>query len=153
MKTLSKSIADYLETGEYERKLSSGTIKAYRIDLQQFAVFVNWIWPDRNLLSSYVKYLNQNFAPRSVKRKIASIRAFYHELKLDGTLEESPFDKLHIRIQSPKQLPRIIPNQIVHDLLQCAYGAYSPNHRDILRDIMVLELLFSTGLRVSELCA
>lgn len=153
MKTLSKSIADYLETGEYERKLSSDTIKAYRIDLQQFAVFVNWIWPDRNLLSSYVKYLNQNFAPRSVKRKIASIRAFYHELKLDGTLEESPFDKLHIRIQSPKQLPRIIPNQIVHDLLQCAYGAYSPNHRDILRDIMVLELLFSTGLRVSELCA
>ena len=84
---------------------------------------------------------------------IASIRAFYHELKLDGTLEESPFDKLHIRIQSPKQLPRIIPNQIVHDLLQCAYGAYSPNHREILRDIMVLELLFSTGLRVSELCA
>lgn len=153
MKTLSKSIADYLEAGEYERKLSLDTIKAYRIDLQQFAVFVNEIWPDRNLLSSYVKYLNQNFAPRSVKRKIASIRAFYHELKLDGTLEESPFDKLHIRIQSPKQLPRIIPNQIVHDLLQYAYGAYSPNHRDILRDIMVLELLFSTGLRVSELCA
>ena len=41
MKTLSKSIADYLEAGEYERKLSSDTIKAYRIDLQQFAVFVN----------------------------------------------------------------------------------------------------------------
>lgn len=153
MKTLSKSIADYLEAGEYERKLSSDTIKAYRIDLQQFAVFVNGIWPDRNLLSSYVKYLNQNFAPRSVKRKIASIRAFYHELKLDGTLEESPFDKLHIRIQSPKQLPRIIPNQIVHDLLQCAYASYSSSRRNILRDIMVLELLFSTGLRVSELCA
>ena len=121
--------------------------------LVSFAVFVNGIWPDRNLLSSYVKYLNQNFAPRSVKRKIASIRAFYHELKLDGVLEESPFDKLHIRIQSPKQLPRIIPNQIVHDLLQCAYASYSPTRRNILRDIMVLELLFSTGLRVSELCA
>lgn len=153
MKALSKSIADYLETGEYERKLSSDTLKAYKIDLQQFAAFVNGIWPDRNLLSSYIKYLNQNFAPRSVKRKIASVRAFYHELKLDGTLEESPFDKFHIRIQSPKQLPRIIPNQIIQNLLQCAYAAYLPDHRDILRDIMVLELLFSTGLRVSELCA
>ena len=153
MKTLSKSIADYLEAGEYERKLSPDTLKAYRIDLQQFALFVSGVWPDRDLLSSYVKHLNQNFAPRSVKRKIASIRAFYHELKLDGTLEESPFDKLHIRIQSPKQLPRTIPSQIVHDLLQCAYASYSSSRRNILRDIMVLELLFSTGLRVSELCA
>ena len=114
---------------------------------------MNGKWPDRDLLISYIKHLNQNFAPRSVKRKLASIRAFYHELELDGTLDESPFDKLHIRIQSPKPLPRIIPNQIVHDLLQCAYASYSPTRRNILRDIMVLELLFSTGLRVSELCA
>ena len=153
MKTLPKSIADYLESGKYERKLSSDTLKAYRIDLRQFSEFVNGTWPDRDLLSNYIKHLNQNFAPRSVKRKLASIRAFYHELKLDGALEENPFDKLHIRIQSPKQLPRTIPNQIIHDLLQCAYAAYSPNCRNILRDIMVLELLFSTGLRVSELCA
>lgn len=153
MKALPKSIADYLDAGKYERKLSSDTLKAYRIDLRQFSEFVNGKWPDRDLLISYIKYLNQNFAPRSVKRKLASIRAFYHELELDGTLDESPFDKLHIRIQSPKPLPRIIPNQIVHDLLQCAYASYSPTRRNILRDIMVLELLFSTGLRVSELCA
>lgn len=153
MKALPKSIADYLDAGKYERKLSSDTLKAYRIDLRQFSEFVNGKWPDRDLLISYIKYLNQNFAPRSIKRKLASIRAFYHELELDGTLDESPFDKLHIRIQSPKPLPRIIPNQIVHDLLQCAYASYSPTRRNILRDIMVLELLFSTGLRVSELCA
>lgn len=153
MKTLPESIATYLEAGKYERKLSSDTLKAYRIDLWQFSEFVNGTWPDRDLLSRYIKHLNQDFAPRSVKRKIASVRAFYHELKLEGTLEESPFDKLRIRIQPPKQLPRIIPNQIVHDLLQCAYDAYLPSHRNILRDIMVLELLFSTGLRVSELCA
>lgn len=153
VKPLSDSIGVYLETSEYERKLSPNTLKAYRIDLQQFITFVNGAWPDRDLLSSYVKYLNQNFSPRSVKRKLASVRAFYHELKLGGTLEESPFDRLHIRIQSPKQLPRIIPTHIVHDLLQCAYAAYSPSRRDTLRDIVVLELLFSTGLRVSELCA
>lgn len=68
-------------------------------------------------------------------------------------LTENPFNKLHIRIQSPKQLPRVIPIHIVHNLLKSAYEAYEPGHREVLRDIMVLELLFSTGLRVSELCA
>lgn len=153
MKTLSDSITKYLESGEYERKLAPDTLKAYRIDLQQFSEFVGGAWPDRDILSRYIKHLNQNFASRSVKRKIASVRAFLHELMLNGVLEENPFDKLHIRIQSPKQLPRIIPGQIVQSLLQSAYDAYNPNRRDILRDIVVLELLFSTGLRVSELCA
>lgn len=153
MKILPDSISEYLEAGEYERKLAPDTLKAYRIDLRQFSEFVEDVWPDRDMLLSYIKYLNQKFAPRSVKRKLASVRAFYHTLTLDGMLGESPLDKLHIRIQSPKQLPRVIPNQIVHDLLQSAYDSHTPDHRDILRDIVVLELLFSTGLRVSELCA
>ena len=68
-------------------------------------------------------------------------------------LEENPFHKLHIRIQSPKQLPRTIPGQIVRDMLQSAYDEYSPVKRSVLRDILVLELLFSTGLWVSELCS
>lgn len=153
MKILSDSIAEYLETGEYERRLSSNTLKAYRIDLHQFSEFVEDVWPDKDMLNSYIKHLNKKFAPRSVKRKLASVRAFYHTLTSNGMLEESPFDRLNIRIQSPKQLPRVIPNQIVHDLLQSAYDSHTPDHRDILRDIVVLELLFSTGLRVSELCA
>lgn len=70
-----------------------------------------------------------------------------------GLLEPNPFNKLHIRIHSPQQLPRIIPKQTIHDLLQNAYEAYAPGCRETLRDIVVLELLFSTGLRVSELCA
>ena len=152
MKTLSDSIVEYLEACKYERKLAPDTLKAYRIDLRQFSEFVGDMWPDRNTLSSYIKHLNQNFAPRSVKRKLASVRAFYHDLVLDDILEENPFDKLHIRIQSPRQLPKTVPNQIVHNLLQSAYDSYTPNRRDVLRDIVVLELLFSTGLRVSELC-
>ena len=105
------------------------------------------------MLNQYIKYLNQHFAPRSVKRKLASIRAFYHEMEISGELEANPFDKLHIRIHSPQQLPRIIPEQIVQALLQSAYDAYTQGCREVLRDILVLELLFSTGLRVSELCA
>lgn len=136
MQTLSQSIGQYLEMCEYERNLSPDTIKAYRIDLRQFSEFTKYEWADRNLLNQYIKHLNQNFAPRSVKRKLASLRAFYHEQEFNGALQESPFHKLHIRIQAPKQLPRIIPNQLVHDLLQSAYDDYSPDKRNVLRDIL-----------------
>ena len=121
--------------------------------MRQFSEFTEHEWADREMLNQYIKHLNQSFAPRSVKRKLASVRAFYHEQEFSGMLEENPFHKLHIRIQSPKQLPRTIPGQIVHDLLQSAYDDYSPGKRSVLRDILVLELLFSTGLRVSELCS
>ena len=73
--------------------------------------------------------------------------------KICGKLEQNPFGKLHICIHSPQQLPRIIPEQIVQDLLQSAYDAYTPGYREALRVIAALELLFSTGFRVSELCA
>ena len=153
MQTLPSLIADYLEAGQYEKQLSADTIKAYRIDLWQFLSFTKGAWADKDMLEQYIKHLNQHFAPRSVKRKLASVRAFYHEMELSGELEENPFNKLHIRIHSPQQLPRIIPEQTVQALLQSAYDAYTPGRREVLRDIIVLELLFSTGLRVSELCA
>lgn len=153
MQALSSLIADYLEVGEYEKQLSPDTIKAYRIDLRQFLEFAGDVWPDQETLNQYIKHINQTFAPRSVKRKLASVSAFYHEMELCGKLEENPFDKLHIRIQSPRQLPRIIPEQVIQALLQSAYDSYMPGCRETLRDIVVLELLFSTGLRVSELCA
>lgn len=153
MQTLLPLITDYLEIIEYEKKLSPHTVKAYRIDLQQFSDFTKGSLADKELLSQYIKYLNQQFAPRTVKRKLASVRAFYHELSTNDLLPENPFDKLHARIHAPQQVPRIIPSQIVQALLQSAYAAYSSGSRQVLRDILVLELLFSTGLRVSELCA
>ena len=153
MDQLNTAITNYLEDCEYEKKLSPDTTKAYRIDLQQFSAFTQGQWADRNTLSEFIKYLNTNFAPRSVKRKLASVRAFYHELELNGFLEDNPFNKLHVRIHSPQQLPRVIPNQVVRELIQSAYDAYTPDKPMVLRDIFVLELLFSTGIRVSELCA
>lgn len=152
METLRSLIEHYLDAAACEKKLSPDTIKAYRIDLKQFAAFADDTMVNKEVLSQYIKYLNQRFAPRSVKRKLASVRAFYNELSLSGTLEVNPFDKLRVKIPS-QQLPRTIPQQIVKSLLQNAYDAYSPGKLTVLRDIVVLELLFSTGLRVSELCS
>ena len=63
MRTLSLLIANYLELGEYEKRLSQNTIKAYRIDLRQFIDFTEGLWADKDMLNQYIKYLNQNFAP------------------------------------------------------------------------------------------
>lgn len=153
MEDLTTEIARYIEMGKYEKNLSEDTVKAYRIDLGQFSAFTHGEWADKEKLENYIKYLNAHFAPRSVKRKLASVRAFYHELELSEELDYNPFNKMHVRIHTPRQLPRAIPEQVVHDLLQCAYDAYNPKKQKSLRDIIVLELLFGTGIRVSELCA
>lgn len=150
--TLPELISWYLESDEHEKNLSPHTIKAYRIDLNQFLTFVDGRVVDNELLSQYIKHLNSHFSPRSAKRKIASVRAFYQELKLSGKLSSNPFEKLRVRIHTPKQLPRTIPEHIVKGLLNEAYSCYSPNIPWGLRDIVILELLFSTGVRVSELC-
>lgn len=89
MQTLSFLIADYLEIGEYEKQLSPDTIKAYRIDLRQFLEFSGDVCSDKGVLNQYIKHINQTFAPRAVKRKLASVRAFYHEMELSGSLPKS----------------------------------------------------------------
>lgn len=152
MNELSVWATEYLEMCQYEKKLSSDTVKAYRIDIQQFVMFAEENVVDYQMLNKYIRYLNQSFAPRSVKRKIASLRAFFGELEISGTFINNPFKRLHIRIQTPQQLPRVILDKDVKKILQSVYDAYDPQKRETLRDILVIELLFCTGIRVSELC-
>ena len=153
MQPLPVLIEEYLENCQYKKKLSAHTLKAYTIDLRQFASFAGDPWMIKETVVQYVKYLNQTFSPRSVKRKLASVRAFFGDLEENDLLTTNPFKRLHIHMQTPRQLPRIIPTQTVQSLFEGAYGAYRAGRKEALRDIVVLELLFSTGLRVSELCA
>lgn len=153
MPSLSEHITQYLQVCEYEKRLSSDTLKAYRIDLTQFAAFARDAVVDKVLLGEYAAHLNRHFAPRSVKRKLASIRAFYSFLEEQECVEESPFRRFRLHIVYPKELPRSIPTKTVEAVLREAYGQYqATGDHWALRDILVLELLFDTGMRVSELC-
>ena len=154
MSNFDELLTFYLELCQYEKNLSPDTLKAYRIDLRQFARFCGDRQQDKALISNYVKHLNESFAPRSVKRKLASIRAFYQAMEDLEQIQDNPFNKLRFHIQYPRQLPRTIPENIVRALLHEAYSEYQNNNQEfrVLRDIVVLELLFTTGIRVSELC-
>ena len=105
-----RTLADeYLAACEFGKRLSADTVKAYRIDLRQYLEFAGDAPGSRELLSRYIAHLNSAFAPRSAKRKLASVRAFYRALELNGILEDNPFNRLSIRIHTPHQLPRTIP--------------------------------------------
>lgn len=153
-------IFSYLSHCKYEKRLSAQTLKAYQMDLEQFAKFIqeNGLSPNKATLQKYISRLHQQYKIKSEKRKIASLKAFFGYLEYEGKIEENPFAKLRIKLHEPFLLPRTIPLSSIRQLLVCAYNnrttmeRNSYAYRAALRDIAILELLFATGMRVSELC-
>lgn len=106
----------------------------------------------------YVSNLHCQYQPKTIKRKIASVKAFCNYLEYEELIEETPFSRLRLKLNPPLILPRTIPLPIIEAILEVAYHlkkcAGTPGQKKaVLRDIAVLELLFATGIRVSELCA
>lgn len=160
MPELINEVQKYLNYCKNQRQLDGKTVKAYRIDLKQFADFLDRTdgrW-SRDNLAAYVGFLHEQFQPKSAKRKIASVRAFFSYLEYEEIFEPNPFSKLRVKFQEPARLPRTIPLDTIQAILQAAYVRKAQplsegQRQEVMRDIAVLELLFATGLRVSELCA
>ncbi len=161
MEEIRKLSAAYLEYCFYQKNLNPKTLKSYSIDLKQFISFME----ENNLdigkpgISAYITQLHKLYKPKSIKRKIACLKAFFSHLEYEEVLDSNPFKKINVKFQEPFLLPRTIPINILQEILSCAYQETSSTslteHKlsAILRDIAVLELLFATGLRVSELCS
>lgn len=160
MQTLQHWISRYLLDCQYQKGLDPKTIKAYRIDLTQFSALMG----QRNLeltregIMEYIADLHQQYKPKTIRRKVASIKAFCGYLEYEALIKENPFSRLRIKLSAPLILPRTIPLSVIGAILTAAYqtkeSAKTSEQRDaVLRDIAVLELLFATGVRVSELCA
>ncbi len=160
MNTLISITEKYLEYCDVQKRLDNKTIKAYRIDLKQFITFFNNT--DIHTLSAtdienFIEYLHQNFKPKTVKRKLASLKTFFHYLEYRNIIETNPFNKIKTKFRVPLLLPKTIPLHTVENLLSTMYKEYSFAHTNYrkkrtLLDIVVSETLFSTGMRISELC-
>lgn len=155
-------IKRYLQHCKFEKGLSEKTLKAYQIDLHQFTDYVdNNIWCcSKELLQEYLSSLHSKYKIKSVKRKIASLKAFYNYLEDERIVMLNPLRKTRIKLHEPFLLPKTIPLNTIEWLLRCAYArkqalttTSSYQYANCLRDIAVLELLFATGMRVSELCS
>ncbi|MDR2025207.1 MAG: tyrosine-type recombinase/integrase [Hungatella sp.] len=154
-------IKRYLEYCQYQKKLNSKTLKAYRIDITQFQRFIDHTECNglRGLLSSFVTHLHKEYKSKTVKRKIASIKAFYNWMECEEIIKENPFTKINLKFNEPKVLPKTISFDVIERLLKTAYNEDTNMNVSLyqkqiyLRNIAVLELLFASGMRVSELCA
>lgn len=146
----------YLIVCKSMKGLSGLTLKAYKIDLQQFCDFMNGRdCFDKNKLNSYINMLHSLYKPKSAKRKIACIKAFYRYMEIEDIIDFNPFHKIIIKYKEPIKLPRTIPLSCIQNMLSHAYKLHSiavtEYQKEVtLRNIVVLELLFSTGMRVSE---
>ena len=160
MKTLESHIAEYLEYCEFRKRLNNKTLKAYKIDLKQYIAFSH-SFPDylsRNSVDVFITNLHKQYKPKTVKRKIASLKAFFHYLEYKEILVENPFNKLEIRFREAKLLPKTIPFYSIQQFLFVLYEQKEQAKSEYqlhcsLRDIAVIELLFATGMRISELCS
>ena len=161
MSNLSTQINHYLEYCQNQRRLDSKTIKAYRIDLKQFQSGISSTEPAQispELLENYIATLHQTYKPKTVKRKLASIKAFFRYLEYKEIINRNPFHKIQVKFREPVILPKTIPLPIVETFLATIYNQQNNaptayQKRNALRDAAVIELLFATGIRISELCS
>ncbi len=161
MTNLQMQIKNYLEYCQYQKRLDQKTLKAYRIDLRQFSEHFTERDVQKlssSLIENYLVTLHKNYKPKTVKRKIASLKAFFRYLEYRELIISNPFNKLHVKFREPTILPKTIPLYIVETFLRTIYkyhaAAPTPyQKRNALRDIAAIELLFSTGMRISELCS
>lgn len=152
---MEQQVAHFLEQLNSERGFSNNTISAYRNDLKQFHVYMresrgiqSWQELNEGQLTSYVLHLREReYARSTIARKVAAVKSFCHFLVKDGVLRADPSDNL----ASPrvdKFAPKAISEELVRQLLAKPTESNSP---EALRDKAMLETLYASGMRVTEL--
>lgn len=163
---VTRAIENFLSHCRYEKNLSPKTLSAYGTDLKQFQAFLrgrgqvaNVEKIGKEVLRTYIRSLFAVSAEKTVKRKVATLKALFGFLERDDIILVNPFRKMQVRIKEARRLPRMVSLEDLKRLylylcqleVQCDdKGAYS--YRALVRDIAVLEILFGTGARISEVC-
>jgi len=161
MMELKKQIFSYLYFCQYQKRLDSKTLKAYRLDLNQFVQFLNgqnYNQVDKLSITGYLTYIHKEFKPKTAKRKIACLKALFNYLEYEEILVDNPLKKIKTNFREPFTLPNTISLKSIQSILIAAYDELGNANSEFQRkaaqrDVAMLELLFATGARVSELCS
>lgn len=139
-----------------ERNVSEHTRNAYRRDLQEFKVFLESIFKlvdldrlkqiDRIVLRRYLAELHKRNRKSTIARKLSAIRTFFRYLVREGLLSANPGDL----VSTPRQ-EKYLPTTLSVDETFTLIDSVNKSDRLSLRDRAILELLYSCGLRISEL--
>ena len=131
------------------RSLSENTVKSYATDLAEWKRYMR----DRNLdpvsftrqdAALYAEYLQDEFAERSVLRKLTALRTFYGYLEKKGKVKSDPFRDISMR-QKARRLPGVLTEDEVRELLSVERHSFQDE-----RDHMLFLFIYNTGCRISE---
>jgi integrase/recombinase XerC len=145
----------FLDYIQYEKRYSPHTVSAYRNDLDQFCAFLQKQYDIKDIRevthpmirSWLVRMMDEKISPRSVNRKLTTLKSFYKFLVRNGTVTTNPMRKV-ISPKTAKRLPSFVEKEKMEMLFdRVSFGEGFP----ALRDRLVLELLYATGIRLSEL--
>jgi integrase/recombinase XerC len=146
---------EFLDFLRYEKRLSPHTVISYQTDLTQFAAYLRADYElaepgqaTHPLIRSWVvSLMSQELDPRTVNRKVACLRSFYKFLLRTHQIENNPM----LRIKAPKmakKLPEFVPEESLNRMLNSF--EFEPSFAGV-RDQLVLETLYGTGIRLAEL--
>lgn len=140
---------------QFEKRLSTHTLLAYQTDLNQFCDFLFKTFEEKeSALATYtmvrswvVSLVEAGIEPQSVNRKIATLRSYYKFLLRQNVIQADPMIKIHV-LKTRKRLPSFVKESDMVQLLDNSeFGGDFTGYRDKL----ILELFYSTGMRLSEL--
>ena len=148
-------IQEYMTMLKVERTLAKNTLESYQRDLNQYHSFLKddlKIKSIRNVtlghIRTYVRHLSdKSMAANSVKRAISTIRTYHNFLLAEGKMKDNPAQLLDTP-KIPQKLPNILTIEEIDTILNII-----PNDKPMaVRDLAIFEMMYSCGLRVTELC-
>ena len=153
-------IENYLLYCKKNKGLNRKTIKAYKIDLNQFSKYSDGAGIEfgKQMLVGYISTMC-GYKPKTQKRKIAALKAFCTYMECEEKIEYNPFHKIRTKFKEPILLPKTIQIETINKLFQYLYNNIEKENKSskqytyLLRDIVAIELLFCTGARISEICS
>ena len=145
---------DFLTMLRVERNVSNHTMDAYKRDINQYLMYLGDL-DIKNLsdvksthIRDYIRVLSDGgMAPASISRIISSIRTYYRFLSSENILDENPV----LLINNPK-LPKKLPDVLSEKEISLVINAIQKSSQFYQRDKAIIELLYSCGIRVTELC-
>ncbi len=120
-----KTVEQYLEYCKFRKELDWNTLKAYRIDLKQFFEYVREDIPDKAAVEAYITELHKKYKPKTIKRKIASVRTYYSYLE---------------------EIEKLLNYMYINENRKSEKA-----YKFWLRDVAMIEIFFATGARVYEI--
>ena len=151
-----ENFASYFRYLEYEKRYSPRTIAAYRRDLSQFETFLSdnhEAAVDFKLIRRLiVALIAEGNSPRTVNRKIAALRSYFKFLSKNGLIDANPMEKVGL-LKTEKKLPVFIPSDKLDEMLDEMSEEPDSDAESFsaVRDRVILELFYMTGIRLSEL--